>query len=300
MQLTFPNGEHPPVAFDHGEIGIGSRPGQGVSLPGHSLAAHHCSLVSDRRGIWLRVPAGTPGVHVNARPVRRAALLHVGDLVCLEQVQIELRENDAARIDQRIPASAPPPLGENQRVSASRVVLRGRSGAHYGRSFTLTEPRAIGRSASCEIRIDDPAMAERHAQFELHGDRVVLRSLGAGDESMSVNGVPVRDAVLSPGDQIVIDQHRFLLEAPGLPMRGQDGGRHGPSIAHTQTMQTMRPRGTSEPGRGGQADAAEERRREDKPPTSDPGALWWLIAAAAVLAAAMTALLVYSPQLGAA
>ena len=32
----------------------------------------------------------------------------------------------------------------------------------------------------------------------------------------------------------------------------------------------------------------------------DPGALWWLIAAAAVLAAAMTALLVYSPHMGAA
>jgi hypothetical protein len=34
MQLTFPNGEHASVAFDHGEISIGSRAGQGVSLPG--------------------------------------------------------------------------------------------------------------------------------------------------------------------------------------------------------------------------------------------------------------------------
>ena len=297
MQLTFPNGEHPPVVFDHGEIGIGSRPGQGISLPGRALAAHHCSLVSDRRGVWLRVPAGTQGVHLNARPVRRAALLHVGDLVCLEQVQIELRENDPARIDSRIPASPPQPLGENQRVSASRVVLRGRSGAHYGRSFTLTEPRVVGRAAACDIRIDDAALADRHAQFELHGDRVVLRALGDG-EFMSVNGVPVRDAVLSPGDQIVIDQHRFLLEAPGLPMRGQEGNRQGPSIAHTQTMQSVRPRGQvrardPEPGEGDVPPAG-------KPGASDPGALWWLIAAAAVLAAAMTALLVYSPHMGAA
>lgn len=297
MQLTFPNGEHPPVAFDHGEIGIGSRPGQGISLPGVALAPHHCSLVSDRRGLWLRVPAGTPGVHLNARPVRRAALLHVGDLVCLEQVQIELREGDPARIDARIPAAPPSPLGENQRVSASRVVLRGRSGAHYGRSFTLTEPRVVGRGPGCDIRIDDAALAERHAQFELHGDRVVLRSL-AGGEFMSVNGVPVGDAVLSPGDQVVIDQHRFLLEAPGLPMRGQDGGRQGPSIAHTQTMKSMRPRASAEAGRDDAGEAAP--RPAGKSGPSDPGALWWLIAAAAVLAAAMTALLVYSPHLGAA
>lgn len=297
MQLTFPNGEHPPVAFDHGEIGIGSRPGQGISLPGLALAAHHCSLVSDRRGVWLRVPAGTPGVHLNARPVRRAALLHVGDLVCLEQVQIELRENDPARIDTRIPAAPPPPLGENQRVSASRVVLRGLSGAHYGRSFTLTEPRLVGRGPACDIRIDDAALADRHAQFELHGDRVVLRALGGG-EFMAVNGIAVTDAVLSPGDQVVIDQHRFLLEAPGLPVRGQDGARHGPSIAHTQTMKSMRPprAGDPAPDDGDAGEAAEP----GKAAPSDPGALWWLIAAAAVLAAAMTALLVYAPQLGAA
>ena len=32
------------------------------------------------------------------------------------------------------------------------------------------------------------------------------------------------DAVLAPGDQVVVDQHRFLVEAPGLPARGQDEG----------------------------------------------------------------------------
>lgn len=294
MQLTFPNGEHPPVAFDHGELGIGSRTGQGICLAAHGLSPHHATLVSDRRGLWLRLPAGVQGVHLNGRPIRRAALLQVGDLVCLDKVQVELRENDGSRIDRRIPPSPPLPLGESLRVSASRVVVRGRSGAYYGRSFTLTEPRVVGRGAACDIRIDDAALADRHAQFELHGDRVVLRSL-AGGEFMTVNGIPVADAVLSPGDQVAIDQHRFLIEAPGLPMRGQEGGRTGPSITHTQTMKTMRP------GAGAASQAAQgPAPTPERPPPTDPGALWWLIAAAAVLAAAMTALLVYSPQMGAA
>lgn len=293
MQLTFPNGEHPAVAFDHGEISIGSRAGQGISLPGSSLAPHHATLVSDRRGIWLRLPSGTQGVHLNARPVRRAALLHIGDQVCLEQVQIVLSEGDARRIDRRIPPTPPAGLGEAQRVSASRVVVRGLSGALYGRSFTLTEPKMVGRSAGCEIRIDDPALAERHAQFELHADRVVLRAFGEG-EFISVNGIPVRDAVLSPGDQIVIDQHRFLLEAPGLPVRGQDQLRGTPPIAHTQTMKSLKPPPGPAPSYGFDSEP------EPGKPSTDPGALWWLIAAAAVLAAALTALLVYSPHLGAA
>jgi hypothetical protein len=292
MQLTFPNGEHASVAFDHGEISIGSRAGQGVSLPGRSLAPHHASLVSDRRGLWLRVPAGTPGVHLNARPIRRIALLRIGDQVCLEQVQIVLSENDSTQIDRIIPPSPPAPLAEAQRVSASRVAIRAVSGSLCGRSFTLTEAKLVGRGSGCDIRIDDPGMAERECQFELHGDRVVLRSLNNSDFT-SVNGVPVTDAVLAPGDQVVIDQHRFLLEAPGLPARGQDRVRGAAAQQHTQTIKAVRvPVGDNHPT--GQRDAI------DPPPPVDPGALWWLIAAAAVLAAAMTALLVYSPHMGAA
>ena len=291
MQLKFPNGEHPSVAFDHGELSIGSRAGQGICLPGRSLAPHHASLVSDRRGIWLRVPPGTPGVHLNARPIRRIALLHIGDQVCLEQVQIVLSEANSERIDRRIPAAVPAVLGEAQRVSASRVAIRAVSGSLYGQSFTLTEPKVVGRGASCDIRIDDPALAERQAQFELHADKVILRALG-NSEFTTVNGVPVRDAVLSPGDQIVIDQHRFVLEAPGLPARGQEGIRGAGAMTHTQTIKSVKVPGGF-PAARGEPDPAEA------PTPVDPGALWWLIAAAAVLAAAMTALLVYSPHMGA-
>lgn len=293
MQLTFPNGEHPPVPFEHGELSIGSRNDQRVSLPGSSLAAHHASIISDRRGLWLRVPAGAAGVHLNARPVRRSAMLRIGDLVCLGSLQILISEENPARIETRIPPTAPAPLAEAQRLSASRVVLRSVSGSLFGRGYTLTDPKVIGRGAGCDIRIDDPALAERHARFELHGDRVVLRALDGSDGSL-VNGVPVRDAILAPGDQIVVDQHRFVLEAPGLPARGQDAGKRGPSIAHTQTIKAIRTAAANTPY------VAQTPEPEKPSPSLDPGALWWLIAAAAVLAAAMTALLVYSPHLGAA
>jgi pSer/pThr/pTyr-binding forkhead associated (FHA) protein len=294
MQLMFPNGEHASVAFDHGEISIGSRAGQGISLSGRSLAPHHASLVADRRGLWLRVPAGTPGVHLNARPIRRIALLRIGDQVCLEQVQIVLSEDDPEHIDRAIPQASPPPLAEMQRVSACRVLIRGVSGSLCGRSFTLTEPKLLGRGPACDIRIDDAALAERECQFELHGDRVVLRSLGNSDFT-SVNGIPVRDAVLAPGDQVVIDQHRFLLEAPGLPARGQDRLRSQVQQQHTQTIKAVRTPGPNE----GSPESREANEHPSQQPV-DPGALWWLIAAAAVLAAAMTALLVYSPNMGAA
>jgi hypothetical protein len=122
MQLTFPNGEHAGVAFDYGEISVGSRTGQGICLPERALAPHHASLVSDRRGIWLRVPPGTPGVHLNARPVRRMARLQVGDLVCLENVQIVLADGNPDGIDQQIPAA--PPCRWPSRSASARAASR--------------------------------------------------------------------------------------------------------------------------------------------------------------------------------
>ena len=287
MQLTFPNGEHDDVAM-HGEVTIGSRDGARVRLADAGLAPLHASIVADRRGVWLRVPTGVPGVHLNARPVRRLALLRAGDLVCLDRLRLVLRGDDEPAIDRRIPAGPPPAMGEALRVAATRVVLRGLSGQHYGRTYTLTEPRLIGRGPGADIRLDDAAVADRHAMVELHGDRVVLRALG-GDGS-HVNGTAVRDAVLSPGDQIAIDQHRFVLEAPGLPLRGESNANRPAMATHTQTMKAVRIPVASDPAPDPARDPG------SSPGGRDPAALWWLIAAATVLAAALTALLVYAPR----
>ena len=286
MQLTFPNGEHDDVAM-HGEVTIGSREGARVHLADAGLAPLHASIVADRRGVWLRVPAGVPGVHLNARPVRRLALLRAGDLLCLDRLRVVLRCDDEPAIERRIPGGPPPAMGDALRVAATRVVLRGLSGRHFGRTYTLTEPRLIGRTASADIRLDDAAVAERHAMVELHGDRVVLRALG-GDGS-HVNGTAVRDAVLSPGDQLAIDQHRFVLEAPGLPLRGQSNADRPAMATHTQTIKAVRVPVAADPAPGDGPGPA-------LPPARDPAALWWLIAAATVLAAALTALLVYAPR----
>lgn len=288
MQLTFPNGEHANVVLQ-GEVTVGSRSGSRVCLADSGLAPHHASFIQDRRGLWLRVPAGVPGVHLNARPVRHLAQLRPGDLVCLDKLRLVVRADDTPAIERDIPDSQSTTTGDAQRAAASRVVLRGLSGLHFGRSYTLTEPRLLGRSGSADIRLDDAAVAERHAMVELHADRVVLRAIGS--DTSVVNGVPVRDAVLSPGDQLAIEQHRFVLEAPGLPLRGQQAARSSTPMLHTQTMKAVRVPVANDPVPLSQAP-------EYAPSRRDPGALWWLIAAATVLAAALTALLVYAPRVG--
>lgn len=292
MQLSFPNSEHRDVNFETGEVTIGSRPDMMVSLPATGLAPHHASIVADRRGLWLRVLPNNQAIHLNGRPVKQLAMLRTGDLLCFDQVRIQLRDGEAAAISRNIPEKAPLTLNETQQVSAARVLLRGLSGQHFGRIYGLVNPQLLGSGANADIKIEDASVADRHAQIELHGDKVILRAMSSMAITQ-VNGIAVTDAVLSPGDQITVEQSRFMLEAPGLPLRGRDIAVPSGTVAHTQTIQAIKAKVAAEYDN---SDTDESDHGEAN--TQDNSSLWWLIAAAAILAASLTALLVYAPRGG--
>ncbi len=183
-------------------------------------------LSLDDRGLWLQVAAGVRGIHVNARPVRRMALLRAGDAIHVEGVQL-LVLGQAEGV-----AHAPAPVESAANEDGS--LLRGVGGHHHGRSFTLQRPRIVGRGADADIDIDEPAFAVQHARIERHGARVLLRDLGSSDGSR-VNGVAVRHCWLHAGDQVVFEgQHRYVLEVPNDPRHRQrllDAGAEVEAIA---------------------------------------------------------------------
>ena len=201
---------------------------------------------------------GTRGVHVNGRPVLRMTMLRLGDSVHVEGIEMVLAGSGVRDGLPRELSNASPD-GEGN----LRVVLRGVGGQYHGRCFTLDRPRVVGRLETSDIRIDDPAFADRHARLELHGDRIVLRDLGSYEGSM-VNGERVRDTVMAPGDQIVFDaHHRFVIEAPS----------RAPTATAPQTQE--RP----------SADAADSQSKR-----GSGRRLPWLLLAAALLAVALAAL----------
>lgn len=204
LRLRFPNREQPDLVLGLGVHAIGrdivDRPV--IVADVEQAIAQFCV---DRRGVWLQVREGMRGLHVNGRPVRRMAMLRVGDAVFVEGQEWLLLGEEP------LPA---PQSDELAMAADARVVLRGVGGAHHGRSITLDQPRLVGRLPDCDIRIDEAAFADRHARLEPHAEGMVLRDMGSHDGSV-VNGWPVRHALLRPGDQIVFDaHHRFVVEAP--------------------------------------------------------------------------------------
>jgi hypothetical protein len=171
-------------------------------------------LCVDRRGTWLKLGDAARTVHVNGRPVKRMAMLRIGDAIYLDGAELLLL--GAQRERQALPTA------NSQDGGDPRVLLRGVGGQYHGRSFTLERPRIVGRGPEADIRIDDPAFSERHARIEVQGTQVVLRGLPGAEPSV-VNGEPVREALLRTGDQVVFDAHqRFVVEAPGRPATVHD------------------------------------------------------------------------------
>ncbi|MFT4255679.1 MAG: FHA domain-containing protein [Pseudoxanthomonas sp.] len=179
----------------------------GFGVTGVPLA----QFCADKRGLWLQVADGNDnGVHVNGRPVRRMALLRAGDTLHVDGVEMQLRSQARS-----LPANA----GQAMREDADDpcMVLRGVGGPLHGRSFPLTRPCEVGSAESADIRIDEAGVAPRHLRLQRQGRQVLLTGL-TSERSVWVNGVAIRDALLSAGDQVVFaPQARFVVEMPWSP-----------------------------------------------------------------------------------
>ena len=232
-----------------------------VSVADGAQGALMAQFCVDRRGLWLQVASGMPGIHVNGRPVQRMALLRAGDSVYVDGTEILVQASHEG-------GDALPPVDAGDAVDP-RIVLRGLGGKHHGRSITLSRPCVVGSAPDANLQIDSPDFAPRHAQLERRGDRVLLRDLGSATGSR-VNGMPVRDALLSAGDQVAFDgQHRFVVEVPWV---------ESPTNARQTAMDVL----------------DDEEAGQPLLPAGDSMRRWpWLLLAALVLAATLSALLLF-------
>ena len=159
------------------------------------------------------------------------------------------------------------------------------SGPYFGKVVAVNGKLVIGRGSECDLVLDEPEMSRTHAQIELSANEMYLRDLGSANGTF-VNGVQVRDASLFTGDQIAFDRNRFLIEAPGMPMRKAESAANAESVRGqpqvTQTMRAIRIEDT--PSDSGPAPV------EPEPQPAAPWNPWWLIAAGALIAVGITLL----------
>jgi hypothetical protein len=196
-----------PLALEKPEYRIGSASDCDVSLPIESATVLCWRLMRRAENLWLESvqPDAAIPVCVNGRQIQTLALLQAGDELQFPGLNLRISTAEA-------PALAKISVGQ-ARNFADRVLLRVWTGREAGKAYALVNSLCIGRSALSEIRIDDPAMAERHVLVQRQGNDILVKNLSPLLE-MRVQGWVCTEARLAPGAFFSIEQHRFQLQAP--------------------------------------------------------------------------------------
>jgi hypothetical protein len=84
----------------------------------------------------------------------------------------------------------------------------------------VLRPRiVIGRDDDCDVSIASTAISSSHCEIRLEVDGWHVVDLGSKNGTQ-VNGIPVTDAVLRPGDRVTLShQHRFEVDCAPVPHR---------------------------------------------------------------------------------
>jgi transcriptional regulator with GAF, ATPase, and Fis domain len=77
--------------------------------------------------------------------------------------------------------------------------------------FALAGVLSIGRDSTSSICLDDASVSPNHCRISCENERFLLVDLDS-DSGTFVNGIPVKQRVLSPGDEIAVGNSLFLFE----------------------------------------------------------------------------------------
>ena len=220
MKLLFPHGEHEPVDLQRGETLVGSATNCQVMLAAPGIAARHCVLRSEADQVVV-VPLDAQATTVlNGRQIVSETALKPGDLLLFARIgcRIVATQKAVPPLRKPLPVTA---AGEDDgrthvRMALPKYLLRGVSGATFGKIYGVAGTLTIGRSNECDLCIPSDEISRHHAKLQLVPEGVVVEDMG------SANGTFVNDqrvhapTLLKGGDELRLDTVRFLLMATGM------------------------------------------------------------------------------------
>jgi len=225
MKLIFPNGEHAPVALDEGVTRIGTAPDCTLVLAMPGVARHHCEIEVRLGQAVVRPLDGAAPTVLNGRQIAQESPLKPGDLVLFGRIGCRVSS------DRPAPTTAPPPsarkaAGEDARTrvrnTLPKYMLRGVSGATFGKTFALAGTMVIGRQHDSDIPVPAEEISRHHARLQVTTDGVLVEDMGSANGTF-INDKRVQNGLLKPGEELRLDTVRFMLVAPGMDAKQQAG-----------------------------------------------------------------------------
>ena len=117
------------------------------------------------------------------------------------------------------------------RMALPKLILRGVSGAAFGKTFPVGKEMIIGRQHDCDIPIPAEEVSRHHVRIKPGAEGLLIEDLGSANGTY-INGKRVQQGLLKPGDELRLDSIRFMLIAPGMEIpRGSDKPASTPAPA---------------------------------------------------------------------
>lgn len=215
MKLIFPNGEHGAVLLSAGRNRLGSSEQALIRLQAAGIQAEHCELELSGSTVTVRLGASHGVVSVNGQTAVDGHVLHPGDAFAVAGVACRLVAVErAASVSAPKPAQVDDSGATRVRAALPKYVLRGVSGATFGKTFPVVAPTVIGRQHDCDIAIASEEISRRHAQVKPTPDGLLVEDLGSSNGTY-INGSRVQSGLLKAGDELRLDAVRFMLVVPG-------------------------------------------------------------------------------------
>lgn len=212
MQIEFETGDRPPLRLTSGKHMLGNGAGADVQLQGDGVLAEHARLWMESGQAPRIEPVDAASVLVNGLVIQAPKALADGDTVMLggEVLRVRLAADElGATVDTRDALHV-----TQVHAALPRYVLRGISGAAFGRVFPVHAASVIGRDPSCDIRLNLPGLSRLHARLTPAQDGLLLEDLGSSNGSL-LNEAKVQRAMARHGDELGFDSLRFRVIVPG-------------------------------------------------------------------------------------
>ena len=220
MKLFFPNGEHPQALLSPGINRIGNAGDAQIVLALPEISAAHAVIELDGDNATLTQADDSAAVAVNGKPISAPTPIRAGDQLTFGSIQARVVAVEKAG---QGAAPRPAPVDDSGatrvRMAVPKLVLRGVSGAAFGKTYPITGPMVIGRQADCDIAIASEEISRRHAQVKPTPAGLAVEDLGSSNGTY-INGKRVEQGLMRAGEELRLDTIRFLLVAPGLEMPG--------------------------------------------------------------------------------
>src|SRR5690606_20500951 len=166
MKLLFPNGEHSQVLLSDGVSRVGSEAGCQIQLAFEGVQPGHAELELAAGALKLR-PLGDARTSVNGAPITAETTVSPGDRLAFGNVQARVVAVERASSSPRPAKVDVDDTGATKlRMALPKLILRGVSGAAFGKTFPVGKEMIIGRQHDCDIPIPAEEISRHHVRIK--------------------------------------------------------------------------------------------------------------------------------------